>query len=167
MPWRGKVYRKRGAPSGHGTMIRLLTAGLAASLAASAKSIAGGAGIETRFETAGDFSHLSAEVENNLLSIGREAILNAVKYAAPALILIELRCANGHCELRIRDDGRGFDASHATTEGGAGNGGFGLISMRERAEQIGAEFALRSEPGYGTEIAVTVPLLHSQSPHES
>ncbi len=104
----------------------LLTAGLAASLAASAKSIAGGAGIETRFETAGDFSHLSAEVENNLLSIGREAILNAVKYAAPALILIELRCANGHCELRIRDDGRGFDASHSTIEGGAGNGGFGL-----------------------------------------
>ena len=139
----------------------LITAGIAASLAASAKSIAGNSGIETRLDASGDFTRLSADVENNLLYIGREAMMNAVKYAHPHLIEIELKCVDGICRLRVRDDGCGFEASRATEEMGMGQGGFGLISMRERAQQIGAEFSLKSEPGKGTELLVTAPLASS------
>jgi signal transduction histidine kinase len=144
----------------------LLTAGIAASLAASAKSIAGGAGIETRFEAAGDCTHLSAEVENNLLYIGREAILNAVKYASPHQIVIELGCTEKACRLRIRDDGCGFDMSKIAPEGMLGNGGFGMISMRERAQQIGATFTIHSETGAGTEITVAALLTGAGRLHE-
>ncbi len=136
----------------------LVSAGLAAALAASARSIAGGAGVETRLETAGDFSHLSAEVENNLLYIGREALMNAVKHAAPRLIVLSLECAGDQCRLSIRDDGRGFDAASTRSEAGSDLSGFGLISMRERAQQIGAEFVIQSEPGHGATIAVVSPL---------
>ena len=51
-----------------------------------------------------------------------------------------------------RLDGQGFDASISSH-------GFGLQSMRERAEELGGELAVESEPGKGTNIAVSIPKL--------
>jgi signal transduction histidine kinase len=56
-------------------------------------------------------------------------------------------------QLRLCDDGMGFDPA---TAGQAGGGHFGLLDMRERAEKIGAHFSLHSRPGNGTEIVITV-----------
>ena len=52
--------------------------------------------------------------------------------------------------LRIIDRGRGFDT--ATTD----HAGFGLVSMKERAEAIGGDFQIRSRPGWGTQVEVVV-----------
>jgi signal transduction histidine kinase len=52
--------------------------------------------------------------------------------------------------LRIADNGAGFDP------GGAGDGRFGLVSMRERAERLGARFSIESEPGRGTRVEVAL-----------
>ena len=57
--------------------------------------------------------------------------------------------------LEVKDDGRGFDA--ASDDGGRG-GHFGLVGMRERAEQMGGAATVRSEPGQGTEVTVRVPI---------
>jgi signal transduction histidine kinase len=57
--------------------------------------------------------------------------------------------------LEVKDDGRGFDA--ATYDGGRG-GHFGLVGMRERAEQMGGTAHFKSEPGAGTEVVVRVPI---------
>jgi signal transduction histidine kinase len=54
--------------------------------------------------------------------------------------------------LLIEDDGRGFDPRRLTTQSG-----FGLISMQERAESVGAEFQVRSSPSCGTQIEVVIP----------
>ena len=66
-------------------------------------------------------------------------------------------------QLRIHDDGAGFDFQ---TAGSANGGHFGLLDMRERAEKIGARFSLISQPGSGTEILVTVTTVTFASPAE-
>ncbi|MFL9451639.1 ATP-binding protein [Tolypothrix bouteillei VB521301_2] len=53
--------------------------------------------------------------------------------------------------LRIQDNGRGFDADSASV-----SNGYGLLGMRERAQQMGAELTIRSHPGEGTEVVVLV-----------
>jgi signal transduction histidine kinase len=59
--------------------------------------------------------------------------------------------------LEVRDDGIGFDVP-AHLGGYVGRGRLGLVSMRERAEEVGGTFEIESEPGGGTRIVVYVPL---------
>ncbi|MGL5804274.1 MAG: PAS domain-containing protein, partial [Xenococcaceae cyanobacterium] len=94
---------------------------------------------------------LPAEVENNLLRIGQEALTNAIKYAGASEIRIKLVYDDARCSLRVQDNGRGFGVG-----GLQPIGGFGLLGMSERAERIGAQLSITSQPGQGTEIVVIV-----------
>ncbi|GAA6616910.1 CHASE2 domain-containing protein [Scytonema sp. NUACC26] len=94
---------------------------------------------------------LPTEVENNLLRIGQEALTNAIKYAGASEIRVELAYDNAQCILRVKDDGRGFGVGSIPL-----SGGFGLLGMSERAEHIGAQLKIQSQPGQGTEIVVIV-----------
>ena len=57
--------------------------------------------------------------------------------------------------MRIQDDGQGFDPRRLPLAEGAH---FGLLGMRERAKQIGAQLTVKSRPGEGTEVRVEAPL---------
>ena len=57
--------------------------------------------------------------------------------------------------LDVRDDGIGFDAVHGN--GGTLEGGFGLVGMRQRVEQLDGTLEIESRPGEGTAISVTIP----------
>ena len=94
---------------------------------------------------------LPTEVENNLLRIGQEAMTNAIKYANANEIRIELVYDDTQCRLQVKDDGQG-----SGVVGVSMSGGFGLLGMSERAERIGAQLAIESQPGQGTEIIVTI-----------
>jgi PAS domain S-box-containing protein len=94
---------------------------------------------------------LPSEVENNLLRIGQEALTNALKYAKATEIRVELIYQFTQCVLRIKDDGQGF-----TIDRSSSHNGFGLLGMAERADRIGAQIQIQSNPGQGTEITVTV-----------
>jgi PAS domain S-box-containing protein len=102
------------------------------------------------YEVQGTAYSLSAEVENNLLRMGQEALTNAVKYARASRICIELVYENIQCILRVKDNGQGFGV------GSVPSNGFGLLGMSERAERIGAQLRIQSQPGQGTEIIVTI-----------
>ncbi|MEH1934227.1 MAG: PAS domain-containing protein [Nostoc sp.] len=102
-------------------------------------------------ETQGIAYFLSTEVENNLLRIGQEALTNAIKYACAGEIRVELVYNETQCILRVKDDGRGFGVGSTPFRGG-----FGLLGMSERAERIGAQLTIQSQPGQGTEIIVTI-----------
>ncbi|MBW4428866.1 MAG: AAA family ATPase [Nostoc desertorum CM1-VF14] len=102
-------------------------------------------------ETQGTAYSLPSEVENNLLRIGQEALTNAIKYACAGEILVELVYNETQCILRVKDDGRGFGVGSIPL-----SGGFGLLGMSERAERIGAQLTIQSQPGQGTEIIVTI-----------
>ena len=102
------------------------------------------------YEIKGTAYSLAAEVENNLLRIGQEALTNAIKYADAGEIRLELVYDNTQCILRVKDDGRGFGVATIPS------GGFGLLGMSERVEHLGAQLSIQSEPGQGTEIVVIV-----------
>ena len=78
-----------------------------------------------------------------------------VKHAHARTLDVELRYAANGLALRVCDDGRGFDPENVDL---AGNGHYGLIGMRERAERIGGHLTLHSTPGGGTELLIEVPL---------
>lgn len=103
------------------------------------------------YEIRGIAYPLPAEVEHNLLRIAQEALTNAIRYADAGEIRVELVYDNAQCILSVKDDGLGF---------GVGNipsiNGFGLLGISERAERIGAQLTIQSQPSQGTEIVVTV-----------
>ncbi|MBE9052854.1 PAS domain S-box protein [Nostocales cyanobacterium LEGE 11386] len=103
------------------------------------------------YEIEGAVYSLPTEVENNLLRIGQEALTNAIRYANADEIRVELVYDRDQFCLRVRDNGQGFGVGSISA-----SEGFGLLGMSERAERIGAQLTIRSQPGQGTEIIVTV-----------
>ncbi len=101
------------------------------------------------YEVRGTVHPLPNEVENHLLRMGQEALTNAIKYADASEIRLELLYEEAQCTLSIKDDGCGFRMDSLPAEGG-----FGLLGMSERAEQMGAQLMIQSQPGQGTEIVV-------------
>jgi signal transduction histidine kinase len=93
---------------------------------------------------------VSIATREALVRIVREAVTNAGRHGKANLVTVELSNGRG-LSLRIADDGSGFDPAEA--EGGRG---FGIVSMRERAQAIGGRFSLESAPGEGTAIEVTL-----------
>jgi signal transduction histidine kinase len=88
--------------------------------------------------------------------IVQEALTNSIRHAGARRIIVRgARAANG-VMLIVRDDGVGFDLEAARRLGRAGER-LGLLGMRERAEGIGAELDIVSEPGGGTEVRLMVP----------
>jgi PAS domain S-box-containing protein len=103
------------------------------------------------YEIQGTAYPLPAEVENNLLRIGQEALTNAIKYAKADEIRLELVYADAQTTLCIKDNGQGFGVGNIPSVGG-----FGLLGMSERAERIGAQLRIESQLGQGTEIIIIV-----------
>jgi ligand-binding sensor domain-containing protein/signal transduction histidine kinase len=126
---------------------------LPAALRDTTKRLAAESNVETVVEVAGLMRPLPVEVETNLLRIGQEAINNAVKHARANRIEVGLNFDTRNVRLSVRDNGRGFDPSEQIADGH-----FGLLGMRERAEQIGGVLSIDSAPERGTQIAVEVPL---------
>lgn len=112
-------------------------------------------GMPTTFsqEVTGTPRRLPTEVENNLLRIGQEALTNAIRHARARAVNLHLHYSPDAVRLRVRDDGAGFIENPA----GVSDSHFGLVGMRERVLLIGGNFSLRSAPGAGTEIEVSVP----------
>ncbi len=103
------------------------------------------------YEIEGAVYALPTEVENNLLRIGQEALTNAMRHANADEIRVELGYDRHQVCLRVKDNGQGFGVGSIPS-----SEGFGLLGMSERAERIGAQLTIRSQPGQGTEIIVTV-----------
>ncbi|EUA51951.1 histidine kinase-, DNA gyrase B-, and HSP90-like ATPase family protein [Mycobacterium xenopi 3993] len=68
-----------------------------------------------------------------------------------------LQCGRWYRRLEIADDGIGFNTSEQPL-GGDEMGGYGLLSMAERAELVGGQLHIRSRAGSGTTVTATIPL---------
>lgn len=128
---------------------------LPAALTETARRLTHETAIQAQVEVNGTFRPLAQLVEDNLLRIGQEAINNAVKHAQAQRIFVNLVFDARRVQLIVRDDGRGFD-NQVAGNGRAGH--FGLIGMRERAEQIGGTLSIQSTDGSGTEVVADVPI---------
>jgi signal transduction histidine kinase/ligand-binding sensor domain-containing protein len=92
------------------------------------------------------------DAEFQLLRIAREAVANAVKHSEATRLKVELRATKSELCLSLTDNGRGFDATAPHF------GHFGLVGMRERALEIGAQLEIISTPGSGVRVTVHLPL---------
>lgn len=93
----------------------------------------------------------SPAIETTCFRVTQEALTNVTRYAQARHVWIDLDQQGTELQLRVRDDGVGFDASAAQTRATQGKS-FGILGMRERVELIGGRFDLISAPGRGTEI---------------
>ncbi len=130
------------------------SAGLLAAVREYVRSFSSATGIVVRVE--GDAgTHLGDEVAITLYRIVQEALQNVRKYAPRAGVLVSLAQMPALVTLAIRDDGPGFDPHEVARRAGRSN--WGLTSMRERAELVGATLRVTSSPGHGTEVLVSLP----------
>jgi signal transduction histidine kinase len=130
--------------------------GLAAAIAQTARQLTETADIRLRLRLEPVAAAIDSDVEYNLLRIVQEAIANAVKHAAPSVVEVALRRDGLRLKITIRDDGVGFDAEETLEHVRPGH--YGLVGMRERAVQIGAEASWQSAPKQGTTVVLTLPL---------
>jgi signal transduction histidine kinase len=95
---------------------------------------------------------LSPRAQAELLRVTHEALANSRKHADATRVWVHADPTPGGLRLTVADNGRGFETSVG------GSKGYGLRSMRERAELIGASLAIDSRPQDGTRVVVDVPL---------
>jgi signal transduction histidine kinase len=96
---------------------------------------------------------LPQAVQQELLRIAQEAISNALRHAKPTVISVSLRSSPPHLVLEVRDNGSGIVSERLKTEEG-----FGFSNMRERAKKLNATLDIRTAPGHGTIIIVSLPV---------
>lgn len=98
----------------------------------------------------------TSEAEQGVYRIAQETLENIVRHAEARHIEVGLAEDAAGLTLTIRDDGTGMDPAPLAPDDGEQR--LGILGMRERAALIGGTFDLRSEPGRGTAVVVTVPL---------
>ena len=94
-------------------------------------------------------------VQDELVQIGREALLNAFRHAHAERIEVVIEQATDGVRVRFIDDGRGIEPDVLAS--GGRHGHWGLAGMRERAERLGATLDIASRPAGGTCVEVRVP----------
>lgn len=100
---------------------------------------------------------LSPSVEVTLYRVVQEALNNIVKHAEATRVLVHMECADNTVRIFIRDDGKGFNL-RGNGMSDAPKGGAGLVGIRERVALLGGNFSIRTEPGRGTHIDVSITL---------
>jgi signal transduction histidine kinase len=132
--------------------------GLVASLQWYAQQFAKRTGI--RVEVRGvEGPRFGPDVEIALFRIAQEALTNVTRHSQAKNVRVDLQDRAEETVLTIEDDGVGFEPAG----GRRGNIGYGLISMRERAEAVGGTFETSSEKGRGLRVTVKVPRAHPGS----
>ncbi|MGB9586133.1 MAG: GAF domain-containing sensor histidine kinase, partial [Anaerolineales bacterium] len=113
------------------------------------------AGIDTHLEINGYF-RLSAEEEEIIYRIIQEALNNALQHAHHHRLEILFQSSDKELSIQIKDDGVGFDPQSIAQN----TNGMGLMNMKTRASQIGAELKIISAPAQGTTILLKKELQH-------
>jgi signal transduction histidine kinase/ligand-binding sensor domain-containing protein len=111
----------------------------------------------TRFalEIEGQRRALSVIVQEELSEIGQEALRNAFQHAEATLVTAEICYANDVVTLRIVDNGKGYDEQQLQKS--IQQGRWGMLGMRERAQNLGAKLIVVSKPDKGTWLELNVP----------
>ena len=98
---------------------------------------------------------LSGRAGTELARIIREALNNARRHSQAKNVRVVLGVEGNDCWAEVADDGQGFEPRSSRR-------GVGMSSMQERAEALGGEVEVESEPGKGTRVLVRLPCRHDQ-----
>ena len=102
---------------------------------------------------------LHPSVEVTVLRAAQEALSNARKHSGASRLNVTLSYMDDAVALDVQDDGLGFDPDRGGKQLSDGSaGGFGLVAMRQRVEQLGGTLLIESAPGHGTTLVVNLPV---------
>ncbi len=132
--------------------------GLSAALERITEEFTQAHGIEVRLDVPDvPMERLPSAVETALFRIIQEALTNIAKHAHAQDVVIEVRRTPAEVLVSIQDDGCGFDSNLHSPDNEPKNS-LGLSSIRERAILLHGDASVRSTPGKGTTIEVSIPL---------
>ena len=129
--------------------------GLVPALEMLARETGQGMGITVGFHRQGIERRLDASVELALYRMAQEAMSNIARHAQAKHASLSISFNSGGVTLQVSDDGVGFELPKSPAEYAA-NGHYGLLGLHERAELIGATLDIRTSPGNGTSLTVTI-----------
>ena len=101
----------------------------------------------------GNLSFLEPYIEQSIYRVAQEALENSVRHAQASQLWVSLANLSEQIQLRVRDNGCGFESSKAVI-----NGRYGVAGMKERAGVIGGRLTIESDPLEGTTIQLVVSL---------
>ena len=111
-------------------------------------------GIRARYTEAGSAVPLAPERLLQVLHILQEALSNVRKHSGATAVDVSIQRDQTY-RFEVRDNGKGFDPAAAARKG---DGHIGLSIMRERAQRIGGELDIQSQPGEGTTVTLRLPV---------
>jgi signal transduction histidine kinase len=114
-------------------------------------------GLNAAFSVTGEPVPLHPEIEVTLLRAMQEGLANIRKHAQASQVVVTLSYMDEQVALDVQDDGEGFDPQALQTIPSQAGGGFGMLTMRQRAENIGGSVIVESSPGEGTTLVVQLP----------
>lgn len=109
-------------------------------------------GLRAEFEAAESLPRFSPRTEAEVLRIVQESLNNVRKHADATLVRVRADLRDGMVRLTVSDNGRGFDVDSVPEDR------YGLRSMRERAEGVGAALAIDTRPSDGTRVVLDLPI---------
>ena len=113
------------------------------------------------FECDKELKPMGDDIKVVLFQSTRELLVNIAKHAGARNAWVSVRKDNGNIRINVEDDGIGFDFAEAESRIGRSDGGFGLLSIRERINYLGGHLECESGEGRGTRISLVVPLRQS------
>jgi signal transduction histidine kinase len=112
-------------------------------------------GLHVDFEETGVERELEPFVERAVIRIVGEGLRNVGQHAGASNAKVVLRYDDDQVVATIEDDGKGFESAELGTAEERGH--YGIVGMRERAEGVGGQLVVRSEPGRGTIVRASIP----------
>lgn len=117
----------------------------------------GSGGHKVHLDIAPGLPRFSESAERTVFRVFQESVTNALKYAEATQINVRLaREEDGKLSLSVSDNGCGFDVAAAVQAARNGKS-LGLVGMQERAQFLGGEVSIHSEPGHGTTVQLELP----------
>ncbi len=144
----------------------LQTEGLIAALSSYVKRLNEVEGMTVHADLQDWPDRLPDNIEEIGFAIVQEAISNTKKHAEASNTWLQVSRRDDCLVVSVRDDGKGFDSARVEALEARG-GHLGLLNMRERAEMVGGELVIRSQPGWGTRVTLTIPLSDSPAVDQS
>jgi two-component system, NarL family, sensor histidine kinase DegS len=115
--------------------------------------------VQLTYTSNGDNSvRIPQKIENNIFRIIQEAINNAIKYSEATRIDVVFDHTDNFIVISVRDNGKGFDEKLVEKRSMNIESGRGFFNMYERTEYVNGSLEVKSTPGSGTNITLTVPV---------
>lgn len=129
--------------------------GLDLALRGLADSLIKRTGLSLEWQVPDSLPEIAPDIEQGIYRIAQESFENIIRHAEAGHVHVVWKIQDGFLNLSITDDGRGFVTSDYDN-----NQHYGLCGMKERAQMMGGNLFVESQPGHGTEITLNVKVRH-------